>query len=46
MTAGYLFGNLPWVQENFSLIVWLMILVPGTLALLGAWRTKHKAVAG
>jgi membrane-associated protein len=46
VTAGYLFGNLPWVQENFSLIVWLMILVPGTLALLGAWRTKHKAAAG
>jgi membrane-associated protein len=46
VTAGYLFGNLPWVKENFSLIVWLMILVPGALALLGAWRTKHKAVSG
>ncbi len=46
VTAGYLFGNLPWVKEHFSLIVWLMILVPGTLALLGAWRTKRKAVAG
>jgi membrane-associated protein len=45
VTAGYLFGNLPWVKENFSLIVWLMILVPGTLALLGAWRTKRKAAA-
>ena len=38
--AGYLFGNLPWVQQNFSLIVWLMILVPGVLALLGAWRAR------
>lgn len=43
--AGYLFGNLPWVQGNFSLIVWAMILVPGVLALLGAWRARRKAVA-
>lgn len=43
--AGYLFGNLPWVQSNFSLIVWAMILVPGVLALLGAWRARRKALA-
>lgn len=43
--AGYLFGNLPWVQKNFSLIVWLMIIVPGLLALAGAWRARQKAVA-
>jgi membrane-associated protein len=43
--AGYLFGNLPWVQANFSLIVWLMILVPGVLALLGAWQARRKAIA-
>jgi membrane-associated protein len=42
--AGYLFGNLPWVQNNFSLIVWLMIGVPGVLALLGAWRARRKGV--
>ena len=41
--AGYLFGNLPWVQNNFSLIVWLMILVPGALALLGGWRARRAA---
>jgi membrane-associated protein len=39
--AGYLFGNLPWVQANFSLIVWLMIGVPGVLALAGAWRARR-----
>jgi membrane-associated protein len=39
--AGYLFGNLPWVQNHFSLIVWLMIVVPGALALLGAWRARR-----
>ena len=43
--AGYLFGNLPWVQQNFSLIVWLMIIVPGVLALLGAWRARRAAMA-
>jgi membrane-associated protein len=39
--AGYLFGNLPFVKQNFSLIVWLMILVPGVLALVGAWRARR-----
>ncbi len=39
---GYLFGNLPWVQKNFSLIVWAMIIVPGLLALVGAWRARSK----
>jgi membrane-associated protein len=43
--AGYLFGNLPWVQQNFSVIVWLMILVPGALALAGAWQARRKAAA-
>lgn len=41
--AGYLFGNLPWVQDHFSLIVWLMIGVPGLLALAGAWRARRQA---
>ena len=38
--AGYLFGNLAWVQHNFSLIVWLMIGIPGVLAIGGAWRAR------
>lgn len=42
-TAGYLFGNLPWVQANLSGIIWAMIIVPGLLVLLGAWRTRRKA---
>lgn len=44
VTAGYLFGNMPWVQANMSTIIWLMIIVPGLLAFLGAWRTKNRAV--
>jgi membrane-associated protein len=41
VTAGYLFGNLPWVQTHMSTIIWAMIIVPGLLAFIGAWRTKH-----
>jgi membrane-associated protein len=45
VTIGYLFGNLPWVKQNFSLIVWAMIIVPGVLALFGAWRARKKPIA-
>ena len=41
--AGYLFGNLPWVQKNLSMIIWAMILVPGLLVLLGAWKSRRAA---
>lgn len=40
--AGYLFGNLPWVQANLSLIIWGLILLPGLLAMAGAWKAKNK----
>lgn len=36
--AGYLFGNLPWVQTHLSKIIWAMIFVPGLIAVFGAWR--------
>jgi membrane-associated protein len=39
--AGYLFGNLPWVQANLSAIFWAMIIIPGVLALAGAWRARR-----
>lgn len=39
--AGYLFGNLAWVQQHLSKIIWALILVPGLLALLGAWRARR-----
>ena len=38
VTAGYVFGNLPWVQANLSKIIWALILVPGLIALYGAWK--------
>jgi membrane-associated protein len=39
--AGYLFGNLAWVQQNLSKIIWALIIVPGLLAMLGAWRARR-----
>ena len=41
--AGFLFGNLPWVQQNLSLMIWTMILVPGLIVLGGALRERLKA---
>ncbi|HNT40309.1 MAG TPA: VTT domain-containing protein [Rubrivivax sp.] len=41
--AGYLFGNLPWVQANLSKIIWAMILVPGLIVLYGAWKARAAA---
>ena len=43
--AGYWFGNLPWVQANLSKIIWAMILVPGLIALFGAWKARRKVTA-
>jgi membrane-associated protein len=48
--AGYFFGNLPWVQANLSKIIWALIIVPGLIAIFGAWRAaraeKARAAAG
>lgn len=41
-SAGYFFGNLPWVQQHLSKIIWALILVPGSLALFGAWRARRR----
>jgi membrane-associated protein len=38
--AGYLFGNLPVVQQHLSKIIWALILVPGLIAVFGAWRAR------
>jgi membrane-associated protein len=43
VTAGYLFGNVPWVQQNFSKIIWAMILLPGVVIIGGALRSRFKA---
>ncbi len=43
--AGYLFGNIPFVKENLDKIIWAMILIPGLLALAGAWKSRRRAAA-
>ncbi len=40
-SAGYFFGNLPWVQANLSKIIWAMILIPGLVVLYGAWKASR-----
>lgn len=42
--AGYFFGNLPWVQSNLSKIIWAMILIPGVVAIFGAWRARRQSL--
>jgi membrane-associated protein len=44
--VGYLFGNLPWVQENLSKIIWAMILIPGLIVIFGALRARYKGQPG
>jgi membrane-associated protein len=41
--AGYFFGNLPVVQTHLSKIIWALILVPGLITLVGAWRARRPA---
>lgn len=43
--AGYLFGNIPWVQQHLSKIIWTMILLPGLFVLYGAWKARRAAAA-
>ena len=43
VTAGYLFGGIPWVKAHLDKIIWAMILIPGLVILFGAWRAKRKA---
>lgn len=42
-TAGYLFGNLPWVKEHLDKIIWAAILIPGLIVMFGAWRARRNA---
>ncbi len=43
--AGYLFGNIPWVKDNLSKIVWAMILIPGLVAIYGAWKARRSQLS-
>jgi len=40
-TIGFFFGNLPIVKDNLEKVIWALILVPGLIALFGAWRARR-----
>ncbi|RTL33383.1 MAG: DedA family protein [Burkholderiales bacterium] len=40
--AGYFFGNIPFVKTHLDKIIWAMILIPGLVAIYGAWRAGRK----
>ena len=41
VTAGYFFGNVPWVKQNLEKIIWAMIIIPGLLVMFGAWKARR-----
>ena len=41
--AGYLFGNIPFVQQHLSKIIWAMILIPGLIVIFGAVKARLAA---
>ncbi len=43
ITVGYFFGNFPLVKAHLDKIIWALILVPGLIILLGAWKSRRKA---
>jgi membrane-associated protein len=45
VTAGYFFGDIPWVKANLDKIIWAMILIPGFVILFGAWKARRNAAA-
>lgn len=45
VTAGYLFGNVAWVRIHLSKIIWAMIIIPGLIALFGAWKARRASLA-
>ena len=45
ITIGYFFGNIPFVKAHLDKIIWAMILLPGVLVLLGAWKARRKGAA-
>jgi membrane-associated protein len=43
ISVGYFFGNIPWVKLHLDKIIWAMILIPGLVILMGAWKSRNKA---
>ena len=38
-------GIVGWVQANLSKIVWALILIPGLMAVAGAWRARQESLS-
>jgi len=45
VSAGYFFGEIPWVKANLEKIIWASIFIPGLLVIFGSWRATRKANA-
>jgi membrane-associated protein len=45
VTAGYFFGNIPWVKTHLDKIIWAMIFIPGALAIYGSWKASRASQA-
>ncbi|MCX2863134.1 DedA family protein [Paucibacter sp. PLA-PC-4] len=43
--AGYIFGNIPFVQTHLSKIIWAMIIIPGLIAIYGGWKASRQQAA-
>jgi len=43
VSAGYFFGNIPWVKLHLDKIIWAMILIPGSLAIYGSWKASRQS---
>jgi membrane-associated protein len=41
--AGFLFGNLEVVRKNLQIIIWALILIPGLVAIVGAYKASRTA---
>lgn len=39
---GYFFGGIEVIQNNFEKVIWALILIPGMIALIGAWRAGRR----
>lgn len=40
--AGFVFGNVAWVQAHLNHIIWALVLLPGTVTPYGAWRARQR----
>ena len=43
ITAGYFFGNIPFVKTHLDKIIWAMILIPGLIIIYGSWKASRAA---